>query len=136
MNIINDQFKIQYNFKKSFDPRPWLVSFQGFAQKSVKIRKWFWESLRVGPDLEHGQIDNWNFDAKQLLIRAKIKLRLRISKFSSSIHYTTISTHSDHNFKIFLPKTKNLLVTWSKSLINEIFVIPSIFVFNANNPRT
>ncbi len=37
-------------------------------------------------DLEHGQIDNWNFDAKALLKSAKIKLRLRISKFSSFIH--------------------------------------------------
>jgi hypothetical protein len=32
----------------------------------------------VGQELEHGQIEN--FDAKALLIRAKIKLRLRISK--------------------------------------------------------
>jgi hypothetical protein len=74
------------NFKKSFDPRLWLVSFQSFAQKSVKIRKWFWESFRVGQDLEYGQIDNWNFYVKALLIRAKIKLRLTISKFCSFIH--------------------------------------------------
>jgi hypothetical protein len=58
-----------------------LVSFQNFAQKSIKIRKWFWESFRVGPDLEHGQIENWNFDANALLKSAKIKLRLTISKF-------------------------------------------------------
>jgi hypothetical protein len=41
----------------------------------------------MGQDLEHGQIDNSNFDAKALLTRVKIKLRLRISKFSSFIHY-------------------------------------------------
>jgi hypothetical protein len=41
----------------------------------------------VGQDLEHGQIDNSNFDAKALLTRVKIKLRLRISKFSSFVHY-------------------------------------------------
>ncbi len=41
----------------------------------------------MGQDLEHVQIDNWNFDAKVLLKSAKIKLRLRISKFSSFIHY-------------------------------------------------
>jgi hypothetical protein len=38
------------------------------------------ESFWVEQDLEHGEIDNWNFDAK-------IKLRLRISNFSSFIHY-------------------------------------------------
>jgi hypothetical protein len=37
-------------------------------------------------DLEHDEIDNWNFDAKALLKSAKIKLRLGISKFSSFIH--------------------------------------------------
>jgi hypothetical protein len=41
----------------------------------------------VAQDLEHGEIDNWNFDAKALLKSAKIKLRLGISKFSSFIHY-------------------------------------------------
>jgi hypothetical protein len=41
----------------------------------------------VGPDLEHGLIDNWNFDTKALLKSAKIKLRLTISKYSSFIHY-------------------------------------------------
>jgi hypothetical protein len=40
----------------------------------------------VGLDLEHGQIDNYNFDAKALLKIAKIKLRLRISKSSSFTH--------------------------------------------------
>ena len=35
--------------------------------------------------MEHGEIDNWNFDAKALLKSAKIKLRLTISKFSSFI---------------------------------------------------
>jgi hypothetical protein len=39
-------------------------------------------SFRVGQDLEHVEIDNWNLDTKTLLIRAKIKLRFRISKFS------------------------------------------------------
>jgi len=38
--------------------------------------------------------------------------------------------------RFFLSKAKNLLVTWSRSLANEIFVMPSIFVFNANNPIT
>jgi hypothetical protein len=38
-------------------------------------------------DLEHGQIDYWSFDAKELLIRAKMKLRIRISEFCSFIHY-------------------------------------------------
>jgi hypothetical protein len=62
---------------KSFDPRPWLVSFQGFARKSVKIRKWFWKSFKVAQDLEHGQIDNWNFDAKALLkTKARLKWKL------------------------------------------------------------
>ncbi len=60
-------------------------------------------------------------------------------EFQNFFHLYTmlldISTLSGHNFKIFLSKTKNLLVTWSKSLTNEIFVVPSIFVFNANNPR-
>jgi hypothetical protein len=73
-------------WKKPFDPRPELVSFQGFAQKSVKIRKWFWESLRMGQDLEHGQIDNWNFDAKALLKSTKIKLRHNF-KFCSFMRY-------------------------------------------------
>ncbi len=41
----------------------------------------------MGPNLEHGEIDNRNFDAKALLKSAKINLRLRISKFSSFIHY-------------------------------------------------
>ncbi len=38
-------------------------------------------------DLEHGEIDNWNFDAKALLKSTKMKLTLGISKFSSFIHY-------------------------------------------------
>ncbi len=38
-------------------------------------------------DLEHGEIDYWNFDAKALLIRAKMKLTMRISIFSSFIYY-------------------------------------------------
>jgi hypothetical protein len=41
----------------------------------------------VVQDLEHGQIDNWNFDAKALLKSAKIRLKLGISKFCSFIHY-------------------------------------------------
>ncbi len=38
-------------------------------------------------DLEHGEIDYWSFDAKALSKSAKMKLRIRISKFSSFIHY-------------------------------------------------
>jgi hypothetical protein len=41
----------------------------------------------VKQDLEHSEIDNWSLDAKALLKSAKIKLRLRISKFSSFIHF-------------------------------------------------
>jgi hypothetical protein len=51
------------------------------------MREWFWESFRVGQDLEHNEIDDWSFYAKALLKCAKMKLRVRISKFSSFIHY-------------------------------------------------
>ena len=37
-------------------------------------------------DLEHGEIDYWNFDAKALLKNAKMKLTMRISIFSSFIN--------------------------------------------------
>ncbi len=44
-----------------------------------------------------------------------------------------VSTHSDHNFKILLSKTK--FVCHVIEMIDQIFVMTSIFVFNANNPR-
>jgi hypothetical protein len=62
----------------------------------------------VGQYLEHGEIDNWNFDAKALLKSAKIKLRLKISKFSSLIHYVlglfALNTKIEGIIKISLVK--------------------------------
>ncbi len=63
------------------------LPFRVLAQKSIKIMKWFWESLRVGPDLEHSEIDDLSLNKKALLKSAKTVLRLRISKFFSIIHY-------------------------------------------------
>ncbi len=122
------------NFKKSFDPRPWLVSFRVFAQKSIKIREWFWESLRLEQHLEYSEIDDWSSNKKASLKSKKTVLRLRISKFS--LLYTLsldISTHFIHNFKIFTSKTK-ICVTWLKSVANQIFLLHTIFVYNINNP--
>ncbi len=70
-------------------------------------------------DLEHGEIDYWNFDAKALLKNAKMKLTMRISIFSSFIHYVV---------GLFILKTKIegiktiLLVTDFDHVTNKIFV--------------
>jgi hypothetical protein len=82
--------------------------------------------LRVGQDLERDEIDSWNFDTKALLIRAKIKLRFRISEFSSFIHYvlglfalntkiegiTKISLVNDHVISKFFVFDKKILKLW------------------------
>ncbi len=70
-------------------------------------------------DLEHGEIDYWNFDAKALLNNAKMKLTMRISIFSSFIPYVV---------GLFILKTKIegiktiLLVTDFDHVTNKIFV--------------
>jgi hypothetical protein len=74
----------------------------------------------VVQDLEHGEIDNWNFDAKALSKSAKIKLRLGISKFSSFIHYV---------LRLFALNTKIEGIA-KISLVNDFDHVPSkIFVF-------
>jgi hypothetical protein len=80
-------------------------------------------------DLEHSEIDSWNFDAKALLKSAKIKLRLQISKFSSFMHcvlglfalntkiegITKISLVNDfdHVTNKFFVFDKRILKSWS-----------------------
>ena len=74
----------------------------------------------MGQDLEHGEINYWSFDAKALLIRAKMKLRIPISKFSSFIYYVV---------GLFVWKAKIegittiLLVTDFDHVTNKIFVL-------------
>jgi hypothetical protein len=73
----------------------------------------------VVQDLEHGEIDYWSFDAKELLKSAKMKLRIWISKFSSFVNYIG---------GLFILKTKIegiitiSLVTDLDHVTNKIFV--------------
>ncbi len=53
--IFSSFFNITSVGEKLISNCPSLISFRILAQKSTKMREWFWESLRVGPDLEHGQ---------------------------------------------------------------------------------
>jgi hypothetical protein len=74
--------------KKSFDPSPPPISNLACLRTKIKkIRQRFWESFEVGLDLKYDEIDDWSFNEKASLNSAKIVLRLRISKFSSSVHY-------------------------------------------------
>ncbi len=112
--------------------------FWGFRSKIGKNKEMILGKFGMGQDLEHedehGQIDNWNFNAKALLIRAKIKLR----QFQNYLHLYAIlldtPTHWGHNFKIFCEKQK--VCCYVIELIDQIFVMPSIFVLNTNNWRT
>ncbi len=73
----------------------------------------------MGQDLEHSEIDNWNFDAKALLKSAKIALRRTISKFYSFIHYV---------FGLFALNTKIEGIT-KISLVNDFDHVIINFLF-------
>ncbi len=72
-------------------------------------------------DLEHGEIDYWSFDAKELLKNAKMKLRIRISKFSSFTHYVV---------GLFILKTKIECITTILLVTDFGHVTKKIFVFD------
>jgi hypothetical protein len=110
-------------------PTPSISFFAGFRSKIDKNKEMIFEKFqsRARPGTW------WN---RQLKFRCKsiikeCKNKVKTWNFKTFFIYTLRCW-----IFLLIVKNKKFAVTWSKSLTNEIFVKPSIFVLNTNNPRT